>query len=76
MRALILRAFPYSTDGVTARYLEPGAIEEIADDMAPGLALEGYIRPPPRTGRQPEPAPEPEFTDGAAPAPPARRARA
>lgn len=45
MRAIVLKAFSYSTNGVTARTLEVGAEEGIVDDMAPGLEREGFIRP-------------------------------
>ena len=47
MLAIVLKSCPLSSDGVTARYLEPDPERpvEIPDDLAPGLAAEGWIKP-------------------------------
>lgn len=43
MKVLVLRAFPYSDNGLTTTVLPVGWEGEIRDDLAPGLVKEGYI---------------------------------
>lgn len=43
MRAVVLRAFPYSDNGLTTAVLPAGWEGEIRDDLASGLVKERYI---------------------------------
>lgn len=70
-KALILKSFPYSANGVASKVLTKGSVEDIRDDLCEGLAEAGYIGRPPPEGEQPpqppegEPAPQfnPETSD-------------
>ena len=42
MKVTALKAFPYAHDGLTSQVVGPGEIE-VRDELAPGLAAEGYI---------------------------------
>lgn len=42
----ILKAFPYSHDGLTTRDLAADAVEDIRDDLVLGLMEEGYVGEP------------------------------
>lgn len=43
MLVTILREFPYAADGIHARPMLVGAVEEIHDDLIPGLVAEGWV---------------------------------
>lgn len=45
MRAVVLKPFGYSANGITAVPLAVGWEGEIRDDLAPGLIKERFIRP-------------------------------
>ena len=53
MKCTVLRPFPYSADGVSVRDLAHGAVEDIRDDLVPGLSREGFIAPEPSGGERP-----------------------
>lgn len=46
-----LKSFPYSDDGIRIRTIAEGAVENLRDELVPGLAAEGYVAhadaPPP-----------------------------
>ncbi|MBN8994353.1 MAG: hypothetical protein J0H63_12040 [Rhizobiales bacterium] len=46
MKCLILKPFGYAADHIHARDLAVGSIEEIADDIIPGLVAGGFIDKP------------------------------
>lgn len=58
MRAKVLKAFSYSADGLRLQPLSPGDVLDIADDMALGLMVEGFIDEAVETPPPPPPAPE------------------
>lgn len=45
MRARVLKAFPYSPDGLTKVDLKPGAERDIADNLIEELTASGHIEP-------------------------------
>jgi hypothetical protein len=46
MKCSILKAFNYSANGITARLLAAGTVEDIDDDLVPGLTKEGFLGEP------------------------------
>lgn len=43
VKALVMKAFLYSADGVSVGMLKDGDERDIRDDLAPGLIREGFI---------------------------------
>lgn len=46
MKQKILRAFPYSPDGMKVVTLEAGAVADIRDDLVEGLRAASYVGDP------------------------------
>lgn len=48
MLVKILKSFPCASDagGVAFRQLEAGTVEDVPDDLVPGLTTEGYVETP------------------------------
>lgn len=59
MKAVILKPFAYSVDGLTSKNLERGAVVDIRDDIAAGLMAEGFIRKESAPAAVEHPAPAP-----------------
>lgn len=43
MECRVIRAFPFSRDGITVENVEVGAIVDMPDHIVPGLIAAGYI---------------------------------
>ena len=46
MKVLVLKAFSYANDGISASFLAAGDEPEINDDLVPGLIKEGFVADP------------------------------
>ncbi len=66
MLVTILRDFSYAQDGIHSRDLVAGTVEDILDDLVPGLVAEGWVSAgvsAPASEPVTPPAPEPETVD-------------
>lgn len=46
MLVKVLKGFAYAHDGIHGRDLVADAVEEVRDDLVPGLVVEGYVAAP------------------------------
>lgn len=80
MRALALRAFSFSRDGVTSIQAEPGETVDVPDSLYDGLVAEGWIGEAPAdvppTVQEPAPIAQAPSHEPAPTSPPRGRRRA